>query len=101
MPAKRPTNTARRPGSAEDAHFRIDEHERRLAQLEQGQNPAHVAGVLQGAMHGINASVQAQLDKVLANQVKDSDSDRAVVDAIHELIQELRQHRQALAGGQR
>ncbi len=84
-------------GGIEDAHFRIDEHERRLAALEEGQNPAHVSGLVTGAMHALHGSMERELQKVLANQAADVEADRAVAKALLALVEELRAHRMALA----
>ena len=101
MPAPRAA-AGGRPGSAESAHFRIDEHERRLTALEGNPttSPDHIAGLVSGAAAAVHGSLQAELAKVLAAQARDQDTDRAVVEAIRELVEELKAHRGLIATGQ-
>jgi len=74
------------PGDLTDAHLRLDEHERRLGELERNVHPDHVGSVVHGAVAGLHASIQSELAKVLKAQLKDIETDAAVVAAIKELV---------------
>jgi|SRR5271170_1314640 len=78
---------AKKPDPLEEAHFRIDEHERRLADLDKAREemPAHV----QGGIAALHAAFKAEIGQLVIEQRKDVESDHAVVAKLDELIATL------------
>ena len=72
----------------EEAHFRIDEHERKFTEL--GKAADAVPAMVHGGVAALEASMQAKLDKIIAAQAEDIETDRAVVKAIGELVEQLK-----------
>jgi hypothetical protein len=75
----------------EEAHFRLDEHQRQLDELKAHTSPEHVAGMVQGATAALHTSMQAETEKLLKAVREDVDTDKAVVKAIGELVAVIRE----------
>ncbi len=88
-PPAAPAPAGRGPVDAE-AHFRIDEHQRQIDQIKGAVHPDHVAALVHGAIAALQSTMRAELDKMMKAMAEDSETDRAVVKAILELVQELK-----------
>lgn len=74
----------------EEAHFRLDEHERKLDAIGKALTPETVAALVHGAVAAVEVSMKARFDELLEALHEDSKSDREVVGALRELIETLR-----------
>ena len=70
----------------EDAQFRMDDHERKLGEIERALSPEVIAALVHGAVAACSAQSEQQLAKILSNQAKDIDTDERVVAKLEELI---------------
>jgi hypothetical protein len=70
----------------EEAHFRMDDHERRMGALEEATKPEHVAAVVGGAAAAVHGSMQAKFDSLLATMREDVKTDAEVSKGIKDLI---------------
>jgi hypothetical protein len=75
----------------EDAHWRLDEHQRQLDAMKAQMSPEHIAGVAHGAVAALHMSMQAETEKLLKAVREDVDTDKAVVHAIGELVAAIRE----------
>jgi len=73
-----------------DAHFRLDESERRLDTLEKTIAPEMLAELVKRAAQIMFDGMKMEQAKLLTAVREDTETDRAVVQAIRELIEELR-----------
>lgn len=62
----------------EEAHFRIDELERRLAELPTTE---HISGVAAGAAAVTLAQIKAELETIKTRQKEDIDLDRELIES--------------------
>jgi hypothetical protein len=70
----------------EDAHFRIDEHERKLESIGKALTPETVAALVQGAVAALQATTDAKLERILTAQTDDAAADKEVAAKISALI---------------
>src|SRR5580658_10502002 len=73
----------------DNAHFRLDEHQRQIEQLQEGMKPEHVAAVAHGAVAALHVSMQAETEKLLKAVREDVETDKSVVAAIGKLIEAI------------
>ena len=74
----------------ESAHFRIDEHERQIGSMKETLSPVAIAAMVRGALAEQQLSLEAKLERIIAAQAKDMETDKAVVGKITELCEELK-----------
>jgi hypothetical protein len=72
----------------EEVHFRVDEHERRFAEL--GRIADSIPALVHGGISALQAALDAKLEKLIAAQAQDVESDRAVVQKIEELCADIK-----------
>jgi hypothetical protein len=75
----------------EEAHWRLDEHQRQIDELKKHISPEHIAGLAHGAVAALHVSMQAETEKLLKAVREDVDTDRSVVAAIGELVAVIKQ----------
>jgi hypothetical protein len=79
-----------KPDAIEEAHFRIDEHERRFAELDKAFSPEMLTGIAQGAVSVLGAELDRRLkehsDHIVELLGKDVETDKEVVASIKELV---------------
>ena len=78
---------------AADAHFRLDEHHRRLDDLEKGTSEETVNGIVLA----LRATLKSDTEEMLQAIREDVKVDRDVVKAIGELVDVIKQLIQARA----
>jgi hypothetical protein len=69
----------------EQAHFRIDEHERKLREVE--KIGAGIPDMVNGGVAALHAGMKAEVAQILANQAKDIQTDTAVVERLDRLCE--------------
>jgi hypothetical protein len=74
-------------GGVEDAHFRIDEMERRLASMP---SEDHIAGIATGVAHAAGQGMLEHIRKLTEAQDQDVKTDREVIEGLRDLIAELK-----------
>lgn len=72
----------------EEVHFRVDELVRELADL--GKIADSVPALVNGGVAVLQASLDAKIDKLLASQVADDESDKAVVESNRAVVESNR-----------
>jgi hypothetical protein len=70
---------------AEEAHWRLDEHERKLEEVK----PEKLAAMLQGAVEALHARHQVDTERLISSVKEDVESDRAVVKKLDALTVQL------------
>jgi uncharacterized protein (DUF342 family) len=83
----KPRTNGRRAPLDEEAHFRIDEHEREI----QGIKRAHgeIPAMVRGGVEALHASFESQIGKLIASQKEDVDTDREVVEKLEDLTERI------------
>lgn len=81
----------------EEAQFRMDEHERRLDGIEKSTSPDTVVPFVTGAVAALEGRMQAKhmelldlMQKILTATAADGEADRALTQAVRELIDTLK-----------
>ncbi|HUP06808.1 MAG TPA: hypothetical protein VMU47_06645 [Caldimonas sp.] len=77
----------------EEAHFRLDEHERKLEAVK----PETLAAMLQGAVEALHARHQVDLERLIAAQREDIDTDRKVIEKLEALADRITELVEALS----
>jgi hypothetical protein len=74
----------------EEAHFRIDEHERRLSGIESALKPEVVSALVHGAMAALAGEMQNNLNSQMQQLVKvvreDVATDKGVIEEVRKLV---------------
>lgn len=84
-----PAQKAAPKDPAEEAHFRLDEHERKLGELGKTLTPEVIAGVVHGAVAALHVTMQAETEKLLKAVREDVETDKSVVAAIGQLCTQI------------
>lgn len=81
----------KKPDPIEEAHFRIDEHERKLSEIGKIAEgiPALIHGGVATLQAGMDAAMDSKLAKLIAAQAQDVETDRAVVERLDRLIEKI------------
>lgn len=87
-PMKRPKGV---PPPDEEAHFRIDEHDRKLGAIEKSLSPEAIANLVKGAAAVMYGEMQTQTDRLVKSLREDLEADKAVVRKVSDLVGELRE----------
>jgi hypothetical protein len=89
----------KKPDPVEEAHFRIDEHERALSDIKRALTPDNVAAVAHGAVamltHELEKRLKEQMEAQFSQLIKavraDVETDRMVSEGLKELVAQLKE----------